>query len=133
MLANIYQLNIFAGIETILKRRRSYLFHKPQILASASILTPIPRFVIQLTESQAQFFYDSSEIAAILRLQPGGLQMDSKARLLGHSVHPMLIVFPLGLLGTAVIFDIIRMFSVSIVLAIAAYWMLAAGIIGGLF
>jgi len=58
--------------------------------------------------------------------------MDSKARLLGHSVHPMLIVFPLGLLGTAVIFDIIRMFSGSTVLAVAAYWMLAAGIIGGL-
>jgi uncharacterized membrane protein len=27
----------------------------------------------------------------------------------GHPVHPMLIVFPLGLLATAVIFDIIML------------------------
>ena len=27
--------------------------------------------------------------------------MESKARLLGHSIHQMLIVFPLGLLATA--------------------------------
>ena len=33
--------------------------------------------------------------------------MESKAKLFGHPIHPMLIVFPLGLLGTAVIFDII--------------------------
>ncbi len=29
--------------------------------------------------------------------------MESKARLLGHSIHQMLIVFPLGLLATAVV------------------------------
>jgi uncharacterized membrane protein len=33
--------------------------------------------------------------------------MESRAKLLGHPIHPMLIVFPLGLLGTAVIFDIV--------------------------
>jgi uncharacterized membrane protein len=33
--------------------------------------------------------------------------VESRAKLLGHPVHPMLIVFPLGLLATAVIFDII--------------------------
>ena len=31
--------------------------------------------------------------------------MESKAKLFGHAVHPMLIVFPLGLLATAVIFE----------------------------
>ena len=30
--------------------------------------------------------------------------MESKAKVLGHPIHPMLIVFPLGLLATAVAF-----------------------------
>ena len=33
--------------------------------------------------------------------------MESRAKLFGHPIHPMLIVFPLGLLAAAVIFDII--------------------------
>jgi len=32
--------------------------------------------------------------------------MKAKARLLGHPIQPMLIVFPLGLLTAAAIFDI---------------------------
>ena len=32
--------------------------------------------------------------------------MESRVTLLGHPIHPMLIVFPLGLLATATIFDI---------------------------
>jgi uncharacterized membrane protein len=32
--------------------------------------------------------------------------MESRAKLLGHPIHPMLIPFPLGLLGMAVIFDL---------------------------
>src|SRR5918911_1155876 len=35
--------------------------------------------------------------------------MESRAKLVGHAVHPMLIVFPLGLLGMAAIFDLIRL------------------------
>jgi hypothetical protein len=33
--------------------------------------------------------------------------MESKAKLFGHPIHPILIVFPLGLLATSLIFDII--------------------------
>jgi uncharacterized membrane protein len=58
--------------------------------------------------------------------------VESKAKLAGHAVHPMLITLPLGLLGTAVIFDIIRAFSDTADLAVASFYMLAAGIIGGL-
>ena len=58
--------------------------------------------------------------------------MESKAKLAGHAVHPMLITLPLGLLGTAVIFDIIRAFTNEADLAVASFYMLAAGIIGGL-
>jgi uncharacterized membrane protein len=35
--------------------------------------------------------------------------MESRAKLLGHPIHQMLIVFPLGLLGMAVIFDLLAM------------------------
>ena len=31
--------------------------------------------------------------------------MESRAKLLGHPIHQMLIVFPLGLLAMAVIFE----------------------------
>ena len=58
--------------------------------------------------------------------------MRSKARLLGHPVHQMLIVFPLGLLATAVIFDVVHLIVESPVTATVAYWIIAAGIIGGL-
>jgi hypothetical protein len=40
---------------------------------------------------------------------PIGRNTEETVKIAGHPVHPMLIVFPLGLLGTAVIFDIIRL------------------------
>ena len=58
--------------------------------------------------------------------------MESRAKLAGHAVHPMLVTLPLGLLGTAVIFDIIRAFTDDADFAVASFYMLAAGIIGGL-
>jgi uncharacterized membrane protein len=58
--------------------------------------------------------------------------MESKAKLLGHPIHPMLIVFPLGLFATAVIFDVIALARNATYLSDAAYWMIAAGLIGGL-
>jgi len=58
--------------------------------------------------------------------------MESRARVLGHAVHPIMIVFPLGLLSTAVIFDIIYLIWGNPTMATVAYWMIAAGIIGGI-
>jgi uncharacterized membrane protein len=58
--------------------------------------------------------------------------MESKARLFGHPVHQMLIVFPLGLLTTAIIFDVIHLATGTPLWSIISYWMIAAGIIGGL-
>jgi uncharacterized membrane protein len=58
--------------------------------------------------------------------------MQSKAKIAGHAVHPMLIILPLGLLATAVIFDIIRAVTDTADLAVASFYMIAAGIIGGL-
>ncbi len=53
-------------------------------------------------------------------------------RLLGHSVHPMLIVFPLGLLATTVVFDVVGLSRGNPSWYGISYWMIAAGVIGGL-
>lgn len=58
--------------------------------------------------------------------------MESRAKLLGHPIHPMLIPFPLGLLATSVAFDVIHLVSGNGRWADIAFWMIAAGIIGGL-
>lgn len=57
--------------------------------------------------------------------------MESRAKLFGHSIHQMLIVFPFGLLGMAVIFDIIHYVRGG-GWSIASYHMIAAGVITGL-
>jgi Predicted membrane protein (DUF2231) len=59
--------------------------------------------------------------------------MESRAKLLGHPIHPMLIVFPLGLLATAVAFDIVGLARSESEWFRISFWMIAAGIIGGLF
>jgi uncharacterized membrane protein len=58
--------------------------------------------------------------------------MESKAKLLGHPIHPMLIVFPLGLLATSVAFDIVGLVTSDSSWFGMSFWMIAAGIIGGL-
>ena len=58
--------------------------------------------------------------------------MESRAKLFGHPVHPMLIPFPLGLLVTSFIFDIIYLITDNDAFSVAAFWMIAAGVIGGL-
>lgn len=57
--------------------------------------------------------------------------MKSGVRVLGHSVHPILIVFPLGLLSTAVLFDMIFYFTSDMTFAVVSYWMIIGGLIGG--
>jgi uncharacterized membrane protein len=44
----------------------------------------------------------------------------------------MLIVFPLGLLGTSVIFDIVYLFTQNPTYSLVSFWMIFAGLIGGL-
>ena len=58
--------------------------------------------------------------------------MESKAKLFGHAIHPILIVYPLGLLSTAVIFDIIYLVTGDTRWTTVSFWMIAAGLIGGL-
>jgi uncharacterized membrane protein len=58
--------------------------------------------------------------------------MEARAKLLGHPIHQMLIPFPLGLLTTAIIFDVVRMITGNPLWSTIAFWLIAAGIIGGL-
>ena len=58
--------------------------------------------------------------------------MESRAKLLGHPIHPMLIVFPLGLLATAVAFDVVGLSKGESSWFGISFWMIAAGIIAGL-
>jgi uncharacterized membrane protein len=58
--------------------------------------------------------------------------MESRAKLLGHPIHPMLIVLPLGLFTAAVLFDALYLWRGSPAFATVAYWNIAAGVVGGL-
>jgi uncharacterized membrane protein len=58
--------------------------------------------------------------------------MDSHFKAAGHPVHPMLIVFPLGLLATASIFDGIKFVTGKSKWSEMAHYMIGAGVISGL-
>lgn len=57
--------------------------------------------------------------------------MESRAKFAGHALHQILIVYPLGLLSTAVIFDMMAYARRDGKYAGAGFWMTASGLIGG--
>lgn len=58
--------------------------------------------------------------------------MESRLKVLGHPVHPMLVMFPVALLVTAVIFDVVDTVGGPDFLGEVAYWNITVGLIGGL-
>src|SRR5687767_14172543 len=58
--------------------------------------------------------------------------MEARAKLFGHPIHQMLIVFPLGLLGASLFFDVIAMAAARPALLQASFYMIASGILAGL-
>jgi uncharacterized membrane protein len=58
--------------------------------------------------------------------------MESRLKLLGHPIHPILVVLPLGLFSIAMLFDVVYLLTGSEVFAEVAYWNITVGIIGGL-
>lgn len=58
--------------------------------------------------------------------------MRSRARFAGHAVHPMLIVLPLGLFVTAVVFDALFLITGSGNFAVSGAYTTVAGVVGGL-
>lgn len=57
--------------------------------------------------------------------------MESRAKLAGHPAHPIMIVFPLGLLSASVIFDIIYLVNDNSSFTLVSYWTLVGGLLGG--
>jgi uncharacterized membrane protein len=58
--------------------------------------------------------------------------MESKTKLFGHPIHPMLIVIPLGLFIGAIVFDTIFLFVGNPALPIVSFFNISFGILGGL-
>jgi uncharacterized membrane protein len=58
--------------------------------------------------------------------------MESRVRLAGHPIHPMLIVLPLGLLSVGVLFDVLYLATNDATFAEVAFWNVTVGIVGGL-
>ena len=58
--------------------------------------------------------------------------MEAKARFLGHAVHPMLVVFPLGLLAFVPVFDIVQIVTNGTLWAQMAFWLTVCGLFGAL-
>src|SRR5438067_2125473 len=58
--------------------------------------------------------------------------MESKIKIAGHPAHPILIVLPLGLFISAVVFDIVYLVTDNKAFAPVSFWNIAAGVIGGL-
>lgn len=57
--------------------------------------------------------------------------MDSRAKFLGHPLHQQLVVFPVGLLATAVVFDVVYLLGGGPTMAVVSFWMIVAGLVGG--
>ena len=58
--------------------------------------------------------------------------MESRVKLFGHPVHPMLIVFPAGSFTAAVIFDILYLIFGNPSFPAVSFYIIALGVIGGL-
>jgi uncharacterized membrane protein len=57
--------------------------------------------------------------------------MQSRLRLAGHGVQPLLLMFPLGLFWMAFVFDVATLLGAPAMVGTLAYWNLVAGLIGG--
>lgn len=54
-----------------------------------------------------------------------------RATFAGHSLHPMLVVLPLGLFITATVWDVVYLVDRGSFWASFAFWSLIAGLVGG--
>ncbi|UQU68766.1 DUF2231 domain-containing protein [Couchioplanes caeruleus] len=57
--------------------------------------------------------------------------MESRLRIAGQAVQPVLVMFPLGLFSMAVLFDVADLLGGPAILGALAYWNIVAGLVGG--
>jgi uncharacterized membrane protein len=58
--------------------------------------------------------------------------MKSRVVVAGHALHPMLVVFPLGLLATSVVWDVCALVTRDPRWGMIAFWTIVAGVVGAL-
>jgi uncharacterized membrane protein len=58
--------------------------------------------------------------------------MESRSKIFGHPIHPVLVTLPVGLFITAVVCDIIYLITRNTFFNVVAYYDIIIGIIGGL-
>ncbi|WP_127500094.1 DUF2231 domain-containing protein [Actinoplanes solisilvae] len=57
--------------------------------------------------------------------------MESRLKIAGQAVQPILVMFPLGLFAMAVIFDLANLLGAPAIVGSLAYWNVVAGLVGG--
>ncbi|MGX6604314.1 DUF2231 domain-containing protein [Micromonosporaceae bacterium Da 78-11] len=57
--------------------------------------------------------------------------MESRLRIAGQAVQPILVMFPLGLFAMAALFDLATLLGGLSLFGTLAYWNLVAGLVGG--
>lgn len=58
--------------------------------------------------------------------------IESRATFLGHPIHPMLVAFPIGLLTTSLLFDVLYLIRREELFRRVSYYLMLLGVIGGL-
>lgn len=57
--------------------------------------------------------------------------MDSRLRVSGNPIDPLLVMFPFGLVAVAIVFDAGNLWGGPALLGEVAYWSFGAGLVGG--
>lgn len=58
--------------------------------------------------------------------------MESRLRIAGQAIQPVLVMFPLGLFAMAVLFDLGNLLGAPDIVGALAYWNIVAGLVGGI-
>jgi uncharacterized membrane protein len=57
--------------------------------------------------------------------------MESRLRIAGQAIQPVLVMFPLGLFAMALLFDLAHLLGAPGIIGALAYWNIVAGLVGG--
>jgi uncharacterized membrane protein len=100
--------------------------------SAAKWLTTGPARDSLLSTRRRDGLHPSMALGAHASTESEEFRMQSRARLLGHSLHQILIAFPLGLLGMSVAFDVLRLVTGDRMWSMVSFYMIGAGVLCGL-
>jgi uncharacterized membrane protein len=70
---------------------------------------------------------DDTKVDAFAARRTRSRAMESRTKVMGHPLHPLLVAFPIGLLATSLGFDIVGIFSGNPTWREASFYMIAVG------